>query len=258
MEAVRGTVLEDRSIASRHLMCGHGEYNIYLPADYKTSGRKYPVLYLLHGMIDNHLAWCRKGNLARAMDQAVEKGLLPPMIVVMPKGYNSFYVNGMGLFDGRPGHDYESFFIHELVPHIQSSYPVAPGRENTAIAGNSMGGYGACYYALNYPQMFCLCYTISAALGGGNWTGLTKKVPSMVEMLCSKAYGPHNYSSLPRFYMDCGRTDIVCRRFNERTHRKLDAMGFPHSYSRNKGGHSWKYWRAALERMIKVLSADMF
>lgn len=242
-------------IPSTYLMGGEGRFNIYLPQG-AESGRKFPVLYLFHGVIDNNTSWTCKGRAVEQLEKAVADGKASPFIIVMPRAWNSFYVDGMGLFDGRPGHNYRSFFTKELVPYIEANYPVLTGRSNTAIAGDSMGGYGAMLYAVLEPQRYCMCYAMSGALMGLNWTRLTTKVPSIPDVIASVAKaGSADGGSLdlPELYIDCGRWDPVCGRMNTKAHRRLMAMGVPHHYSRHSGSHLWRYWRGCFGRLLSVL-----
>lgn len=239
-------------IPSAHLMGGEGCFNIYLPQG-AEQGQRFPVLYLFHGVIDNHTNWGRNGKALEQLEKAVAEGKNIPFIIVMPRAWNSFYVDGMWLFDGRPGHNYRSFFAEELVPYVESNYPVLTGRCNTAIAGDSMGGYGAMLYAVLEPQRYCLCYAMSGALMGLDWTFLTSKVPSIPQVLASSVKAEDGSAELPELYIDCGKWDPVCGLMNTKAHRRLMAMGVPHHYSRHPGTHSWGYWRGCFGRLLSVL-----
>ena len=104
----------------------------------------FPVLYLLHGLSDNHSAWCRRTALERYLDG---KGL----IVVMPDGHVSFYCNNpapMGLA-------YEDHIVRDVVGFVDRVLPSRADRTGRAIAGLSMGGYGAMMLGLKHPDLFC-------------------------------------------------------------------------------------------------------
>lgn len=234
----------------------HGTYSIYLPADYETSGKEYPVLYLLHGMMSSHLEWEEQGKVSQMTDSAIEQGVIEPYIIVMPEAYNSFYVNGFWFVDGLPGHQYETFFVEKLMPYIESHYRVKKDREHTAIAGLSMGGYGATYYAFSYPERFSMSYSMSGATEGLNWVmpeGLAE-VPSIEEIFEQKGYTPNDYGRLPEYFMDCGTEDMLCHTFNEETHAFLDSINFPHTYRKHEGGHTWEYWQGCYRRMLPDLA----
>ena len=93
-------------------------FNVVLPADYKTSGKKYPVLYLLHGMTDDNNAWQEGGNLVALTEEAVRAGVIKPFIIVLPNAYLTFYVDGLNWSEVKvpvvskmPTLGYESFFV---------------------------------------------------------------------------------------------------------------------------------------------------
>lgn len=132
----------------------------------------------------------------------------------------SFYLDGFGYFDGKLGHKYESFFFKDLKPYIEANFPVLSDREHTFIAGASMGGYGALYYGIKYPHLFCMCYSMSGATEGLNRFGITDEVPSILRLLEGK-----KTDNLPRLYLECGDKDHVCGQSNRITHEKLEAMG---------------------------------
>src|ERR1700750_3086259 len=92
-----GKVLEERTVKSS-ILNKSVRYTVYLPADYDYSERSYPVAYLLHGYTDDHTGWFTFGEINRYADQAIADGIIPPMIIVMPNGDSSFYINS---YDGK-------------------------------------------------------------------------------------------------------------------------------------------------------------
>lgn len=230
-------------------------FNVILPADYKTSGKEYPVLYLLHGMAGNNNSWQESGEVEDLTINAVRNGIIKPYIIVCPRAYLSFYVDGLEYkIEGMPKLMYESFFFKELVPYIEKNFPVMTDREHTAVAGLSMGGYGASYYAFNYPGKFAYCASFSGAVEGGNWTGITDALPSLSDIFRKNGYGKEDFASLPQYTMDCGEDDIICGDFNTNIHDFLNSIGFPHTYRTSPGGHEWEFWKKAYERMIPELA----
>lgn len=231
-------------------------FNVILPSDYKTSGKKYPVLYLLHGMFADNNSWQKDGNVVALTQKAIRDGVIDPFIIVCPNAYLSFYVDGLEwpIFKRMPVLYYESFFVKELQPYIESTYPVMTDREHTAIAGLSMGGYGASYYAFEYPEKYCYCGSFSGAVDGGDWTGLTDVIPSVEEIFIANGYNESNYSLLPQYIMDCGLDDNICGPFNTDTEAFLEEVEFPHIYRRYPGHHEWDYWKDAYVRMLPELA----
>jgi endo-1,4-beta-xylanase len=126
-------------------------YNIYLPEGYEDSDARYTVIYHLHGLgCDQY-----EGNrpLVTALEQAIEQGIVGPMIIVFPRAYgNTFYANSKN--SRKPT---ETNVIRELIPHIDSEYRTLADREHRVIEGMSMGGFGAIEYAAKFPELFCVC-----------------------------------------------------------------------------------------------------
>jgi len=127
------------------------DFSIYFPASYATTERNYPVIYFLHGLNNDHSSWTvtRHGNLPQLLDELMGNGTIPETIVVHPDGDRSFYTNyksgGMG---------YEDWVVHELPAHIEKTYRASTSRNGRAIAGTSMGGYGALKIAMRFPQRY--------------------------------------------------------------------------------------------------------
>ena len=96
-------------------------YAVYLPSDYDTSNRSYPVLYLLHGLGDDQTGWIKLGDVQRITDESINSGISSPMIIVMPDAGSGIvgYIN-------QPNRDwlYEDFFFEELLPHVESKYRI--------------------------------------------------------------------------------------------------------------------------------------
>jgi S-formylglutathione hydrolase FrmB len=131
------------------------KYNIVLPAKYEQSTDRYPVLYLLHGYSGNYTNWSRMGvpDYARAFD----------LIVVMPDGGNSWYVNWAKSDEGQKN-NWEDAIIKDLIGHVDATYRTIAKREGRAINGLSMGGYGGLLLGLKHPDMFCSVGSQSGAI----------------------------------------------------------------------------------------------
>ena len=137
-------------------------YAVYLPSDYDTSNRSYPVLYLLHGLGDDQTGWIKLGDVQRITDESINSGISSPMIIVMPDAGSGIvgYIN-------QPNRDwlYEDFFFEELLPHVESKYRIKKGKQYRAISGLSMGGGGTLVYALHKPDLFSSAAPLSPAIG---------------------------------------------------------------------------------------------
>lgn len=250
---INDIVIESEFITDKDYKC---PFNVILPADYETSGKKYPVLYLLHGMNNDNHSWQTKGDVVKLTKKAVDAGVIAPFIIVTPNAYLTFYVDDLEwpeIFE-QPVLKFESFFTKELQPYVESHFPVLTDKGHTAVAGLSMGGYGASYYAFKYPEKYCYCNSFSGAVNGGDWTGLTDRVPSVEDIFNAKEYTEDDFPRLPEYVMDCGGEDMVCSLFNELTHEFLNDISFPHKYRMYPGVHDWDYWRPAYERMLPELA----
>src|ERR1700686_2337034 len=134
-------------------------YCVLLPPSYDTEkSRRYPILYLLHGLGDNEQMLMHSGGFSLVED-LWERHQLGDLLIVTPDGGSSFYINS------RDGHRrYEDFFLREFLPQIEKRYRTQTGRASRGIAGISMGGYGALHLAFRHPQLFGSLGAHSAAL----------------------------------------------------------------------------------------------
>ena len=154
----RGIIKEGLIIKSK-ILKKDIRYTIYLPFDYNSSSRYYPIVYLLHGYTDNDMGWMQFGEAHMIADEAIGKRQIPPMILAMPDGGVSWYINN---YDKTVR--YEDFFFEEFIPLIESKYRVRAEKQYRGISGLSMGGYGSFVYALKHTDMFSACAAFSAAV----------------------------------------------------------------------------------------------
>ena len=265
----RGTVKEGLTIHSE-ILNKDVHYTIYLPFDYETSSRYYPVVYLLHGFTDNDMAWIQFGEANLIADDAIANREIPSMILVMPDGGVSYYINN---FDNSVR--YEDFFFEEFIPHIESHYRIRTEKRYRGIAGLSMGGYGTLVSALKHPDMFTVCAAFSAAIY--NDDEIMKVSQSDWEMKYAVLYGhdltgkdrvnetfiknspfhiiqksdPEKIKQL-RIYFDCGDDDQFSES-NSLFHVLLLQKGIPHEFRTRDGGHQWNYWRSGLIDGLKFI-----
>lgn len=153
-------------------------YCIYLPPSYSRSpGKRYPVIYNLHGAGGDELHGFEE---ATALEKGIREGRLPEMIIVMPNGgKTTFYKDS---YDGKwPA---ETMTIRELIPFIDATYQTIPERAGRCIEGFSMGGRGSTRLAMKYPEMFCSLFNQA-----GN-------VPHTAD-----AYDPSKPDAYPNFYL---------------------------------------------------------
>lgn len=242
-------------------------YAIYLPPDYETSERSYPVLYLLHGMGDDQTGWIQFGEVQRIADKAILDGTAAPMIIVMPDANTKRvgYFNSINN-DWR----YEDFFFEEFMPTIENSYRIKQEKRFRAISGLSMGGGGSFMYALHHPELFSSACPLSAYVGPLSVSdakeSLTKyfNETNYNEDLLQPYYEQHNALSLiekisdeklksVQWFIDCGDDDFLYEG-NSLVHIALRKKDIPHEYRVRNGGHTWTYWRAALPVVLEFVS----
>ncbi len=222
-------------------------YTVYLPAGYETSGKTYPVLYLLHGYDftgtneKGDLAWVSAGSMVRTTDSAITNRTVEDVIVVMPCGFNAFYVNGY-----QDGMRYEDFFFDELIPYVESNYRVRTDRGSRAIAGLSMGGYGTTLYAFSRPDLFCMAYSMSGAVSGN---GYVKTPQSVIQAALDKGTLPDAY---PYYIMEVGTEDPIPGLYdaNVKFDRYLTSEGIEHKYIERPGVHDWAFWSECYRKCL--------
>jgi enterochelin esterase-like enzyme len=157
------------------------DVSVYLPPSYKTEkGRRYPVVYMLHGFTDDDARWFGLVkhwiNFPDVINKALADGKTREMIVVMPNAFTRF--KGSMYSSSVTIGDWETFITKELVGHIDSHYRTLAQRESRGLAGHSMGGYGTMRLGMKYPEAFSSIYALSPCcmdVGRAN--------PSMKEMM---------------------------------------------------------------------------
>lgn len=124
---------------------------MFTPPSYATSDTRYPVVYFLHGLFNDHTSWTidRHGDIPKLLDERMASGQLAEMVLVFPDGGRSFYTN---YHDGSM--NFEALIVDELPTYIESNYRVKSGRSSRALAGTSMGGYGALKIAMRFPERY--------------------------------------------------------------------------------------------------------
>ncbi len=238
----RGTVVQSEIIPSEILQLDM-HYSIYLPPDYDVSSKDYPVLYLLHGMWGNYLDWVTNG-MSSVVNSLIYTEEAKEMIIVMPDGIDSFYCNN---FNGG-SLLYEDFMIQEFIPQIENKYRINSTQKGRAIAGLSMGGYGATFHAFKRPDMFCYCYSMSGALGMG------ASAPDLTEIINAKT--TEELAEIPAYTMECGTEDYLVYSSNESFDLLLTEKGIVHNYIERTGVHDWTFWMGCLPKVLKAVSEE--
>jgi enterochelin esterase-like enzyme len=257
-----GKVLEQRTVHSS-LLGRDVRYTIYLPPDYGSSERSYPVVYLLHGYTDDNTGWLQFGEINRLADKAIAEGTIPPMIIVMPNGDSSFYINS---YDGKER--YEDFFVTEFIPAVEKAYRIKGEKRFRGVAGLSMGGYGTLIYTMKHPELFSAGAALSAAVFDDS------AIITMPDGFYNVAFGPLFGRGLKggerisaaftansplkivaarsaddlkkvRYWIDCGDDDGLSKG-NCLLHIALADKRVPHEFRVRDGAHTWTYWRTGI------------
>src|SRR5215218_624385 len=156
-----GKVFDNLTLKSKILNMDR-KFAIYLPPDYESSQRSYPVLYLLHGGGDDQTGWVQFGEVQNITDKAIKEGSGTAMIIVMPDANTG----RRGYFNDIKGDwRYEDFFFQEFMPFIEKTYRIKTDKRYRAISGLSMGGGGSFMYALHHPELFAAACPLSASTG---------------------------------------------------------------------------------------------
>jgi putative tributyrin esterase len=241
-------------------------YNVILPPDYRASSvTRYPVLYLLHGFGGHYSDWVRRTNVA---DYAAQYR----MIVVMPEGNNGWYTDSAGVATDK----YESYILKELIPDVQKSYRTIEARYGRAVAGLSMGGYGALKFGLKSPDTFVFVGSVSGALAAAVWTEDDLKNLKSIRDSVFSVFGPPGsdvrkandiyemtrglsaarVAALPYFYLDCGTEDFLIG-LNQQFAALLREKKIPHEYRELPGDHNWAYWDQQVPEILQIAAQKM-
>ncbi|RYD79528.1 MAG: esterase family protein [Sphingobacteriales bacterium] len=262
--AQTGKVYDNLVVPSKILKSDR-KFAIYLPPDYETSGRSYPVLYLLHGAGDDQTGWVQFGEVLNITDKAIANGSSTSMIIVMPDANTG----RRGYFNDIKGDwNYEDFFFKELMPFVEKKYRTKTDKRSRAIAGLSMGGGGTFVYALHHPELFSSACPLSAYLGflslSDAQTALKKANPNLDDAAITNYYNTQNVlpllNNMPdaqkkavNWYIDCGDDDFLYEG-NSLAHIAMRKKEIPHEFRIRNGGHTWTYWREALPKVLEFVT----
>ena len=235
-------------------------YRVLLPAGYEKSEKRYPALYLLHGLYGDFKNWSTLTNLAAWAEDL-------DLVVAMPDAGNSWYVNSAT----NESDKFEDYIVKDFVAEVDSHFRTIRDRHARAIAGLSMGGYAAMNFSIKHSPLFSYSGVISAALDAPS--GLDERMAEFRDGL-QDAFGPHgspnrnandvfllletaDKSKLPYLYIDCGEDDIFLT-VNRNLAARLQEKKISYEYHEMPGAHAWEYWDGAIRRFIAVLSSKNF
>jgi S-formylglutathione hydrolase FrmB len=287
IHVIGGSWLDQRLLditVSSPILARPAGVRVLVPADYATSSVNYPVLYLLHGGFGNYRDWTDAGNAAQ-----ITAGV--PLIVVMPDaGQGGWYTNWANF--GREGPPaWETFHIGELLPWVDAHFRTVAARQGRAIAGLSMGGFGAMSYAGRHPDLFASTASFSGAVDTRNAALdslifisplIDSGAPGSIygaPLLDQGALGPHNpWQLAPQYrgmhvalYTGNGRPgpldhggnsldtiEYEVHSMSVAVHQRLSALGITHAWvDYGPGTHSWPYWQRDLRDELPAIMATV-
>ena len=214
---------------------------VYTPPQYDSEpGRRFPVLYLRHGSGDNEENWSDTGRAGVILDNLIAQGKAAPMIVVMPNGDTDGSWAGGSSAEGIELLTQE--LLTDIIPMIDRTYRVAPGRENRAITGLSMGGGQAFTMGLKHLDLFAWVGEFSSGLVSDTEFQLEKHLPGFLD------HPEEVNRKLKLLFLSCGTEDP---RYPGQLDLadKLKAHGIQYAWFPTPGVHEWKVWRHALATM---------
>jgi enterochelin esterase family protein len=245
-------------------------YVLYLPQAAAPPQAKLPVVYLLHGAQGEGMDFVKEGHLQETADAMIASGALPPMLLVMPDGEQSWWVDSASL--GGPG-DFATAVSRDLVATIEARYAALPARRGRGIAGISMGAFGAFRLAMMHPEE----YAAAASLSGAFWTRMSPEIAENPRMqrIFRGAFGTpldvtrfiaaepltlaerlRGAAAAPRFYLTVGNQDRYNLYADAGLLRdKLSAVGAPVKAVFAEGDHDWDFWTRALPDVLAFMNA---
>jgi enterochelin esterase-like enzyme len=243
--------------------------NVYLPDGFDASKGPYPVLYLLHGLTDDHKAWQERGGLQTVLDELVGTGEAVPMVVVMPRaGDPDTHRYQNGYFNVR-NWSYEDFFFGELIPALESRYHCGGAKARRAVSGLSMGGGASVVYCQRHPDMFSSCYAMSPWLDNKNnevgmptdkedrlyLTGASVREHSAVDFMDRADKDALDALRSVKWFLDCGDDDYLLH-LSMDLYAKMRQKGVKCEFRVRNGSHSWEYWHTALRLSLPFASRN--
>lgn len=229
-------------------------YRVLVPRSYENGGR-FPVLYLLHGIYGDYKNWDTRTGLENyAKDLNV--------IIVMPDADDSWYTNSATV----PADKFEDYIAKDLIAEIDEKYRTIHDGHQRAIAGLSMGGYGAMKLGVKYPELFAFAGSLSGAFNApGNLDALRPDFRAkLLEVFDGEGSPTRQQTDIflllkaphqvpyPYFYLACGTADFFLET-NRALAQQLSSRNLAYEYHETAGGHTWEYWDQALQPLLRAV-----
>ncbi len=253
-----GDTVEQHSFFSEALQ-RQMPYEVVLPAGYASGQQRYPALYLLHGWQGDETNWVKLTHL-------VELAARYPLIIVTPQAANSWYVNSAT----NPADRYADYIVNDLIAEIDGHYRTIASSHQRAIAGLSMGGYGAVLLSLRHPDLFSFTASISGAFDGPS--GAEQVMPQL-KASTDQAFGPPESptrkendldpliavadpAKTPYMLLECGTADPFLPS-DRHVIEELWSRGISYEYHELPGAHTWTFWDNSLPNLLDALSRKL-
>lgn len=252
--------VQDEKLDSK-LMDREMPFRVILPMGYgdsANSAKRYPVIYLLHGLTGSHRNWTDLANLA-------EYAKTIEAVIVTPEGENGWYTDGAT----GPNDKYESYIVKELIPEVDRRFRTLAERKSRAMAGLSMGGYGAIKFGIKYPELFTVVGSFSGALGAASFP-VNERSPASMRSLTVifgaadsktrqnndifkmvREITAEEVKALPFLYIDCGTEDFLFQNNRDFIDLLIEKK-IPHEYRQLPGGHNWPYWNKQVQEFLAL------
>lgn len=243
-------------------------YRILYPVEYQRAGKqekRFPVIYLFHGLTGQSSNWIDRTSIALYATHY-------DLFIVMVEGGNGWYTDSAAV----PTDKYESYILRELIPDVEKRFRVSQERGGRAVAGLSMGGYGAFKFGLKYPEMFALVASMSGALDVASWTEKELTTAGVIRDSVMHTFGPANsptrgdndihklvrevpagrIAALPFFYLDCGTDDFLFKNSRDFAGLLVERK-IPHEYRQLPGSHNWPYWDRQISEILRLAARHL-
>ncbi len=247
---------------------GSRTVRFYLPPSYhadSAQGRRYPVVYLLHGWPGSDGNWVTMGHACETADSLISSGAIPEVILVFPNGAGPGLLGRSLWLDSWDGKvPLESWLSSGLVAWVDSTFRTRADARDRAVIGLSDGGTAAFNLAISHPGVFGAAashsgeFLLERSLGDG---GVVGPEPGASAFLRRNSPAVRIRDHVPSareqvFYFDCGLADESLAD-NRAFDMELDSLGVRHTYHEFPGSHEWGYWRRHLRESLEAVTRDM-
>ena len=250
-EGLRLATVKSRALGRRT------DVSLWIP----SANRIPTLLIILHGVYGSHWVWSHKAGAHRTAQRLLNAHKIGPMLIAMPN--DGLERDGSGYLTwaatpGRAAVDMERFLLEEVPAIARLASPALTPDAKIAIAGLSMGGYGALRLGAKYPERFCTISAHSAIIGIDDMASFVEE-PLEEYLACAPReeldalfWMRRNRAQLPPLRFDCGASDPLLQS-NRQLHEALTLEGIPHQYEEFSGGHEWPYWQQHFEETLRFV-----